>query len=96
VARGAGVAPGEDVARGDVAGVEPDRGRPGPRVRVAFEVTDARGATRRLASAGARVVAEPVRTPWDSLNARLDAPADLEITVFEELGVPDVGPPDRG
>jgi hypothetical protein len=39
------------------------------------------------------VVAEPVRTPWDSLNARLDAPADLEITVFQELGEPDVAPP---
>jgi lactoylglutathione lyase len=55
-------------------------------VRVAFEVTDARGATRRLEAAGARVVAQPVRTPWDSLNARLDGPADLELTVFEELG----------
>jgi lactoylglutathione lyase len=64
----------------------------GPRVRVAFEVTDAHGATRRLASAGAQVVAEPVRTPWDSLNARLDGPADLELTVFQELGAPDVRP----
>jgi catechol 2,3-dioxygenase-like lactoylglutathione lyase family enzyme len=64
----------------------------GPRVRLAFEVTDAHGTTRRLESAGAHVVAEPVRTPWDSLNARLDGPADLELTVFQELGAPDVPP----
>ena len=56
------------------------------RVRVAFEVADATDATRRLESAGARVVAQPVRTPWNSLNARLDGPAGLELTVFEELG----------
>ena len=62
----------------------------GPRVRVAFEVTDADGATRRLAAAGAHVVAEPVRTPWGSLNSRLDAPAALEVTLFEEL-VPETG-----
>ena len=55
-------------------------------VRIAFEVTDAAGTTRRLEAAGARVVAEPVRTPWDSLNARLDGPAGLELTLFEELG----------
>jgi len=62
----------------------------GPRIRVAFEVTDAHGATRRLAAAGGEVVAEPVRTPWGSLNARLDAPAGLEVTVFEEV-VPETG-----
>jgi predicted enzyme related to lactoylglutathione lyase len=64
--------------------VETD-GRPGPRIRLAFEVTDADGTTRRLAEAGAEVVAEPRETPWRSLNARLDAPADLQITLFEEL-----------
>ena len=36
--------------------------------------------------AGAEVVAPPTRTPWNSLNARLEAPATLQITVFEELG----------
>ena len=55
-------------------------------IRVAFEVEDADGATRRLDEGGATVVAPPVRTPWDSLNARLDAPADLHVTVFQELG----------
>jgi predicted enzyme related to lactoylglutathione lyase len=55
-------------------------------VRVAFEVDDAAATTPELAVAGAAVVAEPTRTPWDSLNARLDAPAGLHITVFTELG----------
>ena len=56
------------------------------RVRVAFEVEDADGTTRRLVAAGARVVAEPTRTPWNSLNARLEGPAGLQLTLFEELG----------
>jgi catechol 2,3-dioxygenase-like lactoylglutathione lyase family enzyme len=54
--------------------------------RVAFEVADSAEATRRLASAGATVIAEPVRTPWDSLNARLDAPGGVQLTLFQELG----------
>jgi hypothetical protein len=31
------------------------------------------------------MVAPPVRTPWSSLNARFEAPAGLQITVFQEL-----------
>jgi predicted enzyme related to lactoylglutathione lyase len=60
--------------------------RVAPRVRVAFEVDDATTTTRRLVDAGAELVAEPTRTPWASLNSRLEAPADLQITVFQELG----------
>ncbi|MFD4673683.1 VOC family protein [Lentzea sp. NPDC058450] len=55
-------------------------------VRVAFEVTDSEGTTRRLEAAGAEVIAEPTRTPWNSLNARLKAPAGLQLTLFQELG----------
>jgi lactoylglutathione lyase len=55
-------------------------------VRVAFEVDDSETATRRLAEAGADVIAEPTRTPWNSLNARLCAPAGLQLTLFQELG----------
>jgi catechol 2,3-dioxygenase-like lactoylglutathione lyase family enzyme len=57
-------------------------------VRLAFEVDDAREATARLAAAGAEVVAAPTRTPWSSLNARLEGPAGLQLTLFEELGEP--------
>jgi predicted enzyme related to lactoylglutathione lyase len=56
-----------------------------PRMRVAFEVADSDGVTRRLVEGGATLVAEPTETPWRSLNARLDAPAGLHITVFQEL-----------
>jgi catechol 2,3-dioxygenase-like lactoylglutathione lyase family enzyme len=55
------------------------------RVRVAFQVPDAAAATARLAGGGAEVIAEPTRTPWDSLNSRLDGPG-LQLTLFEELG----------
>ncbi len=54
-------------------------------IRVAFEVTDASSATDRLVSAGAELIASPTETPWRSLNSRLEAPAGLQITLFEEL-----------
>lgn len=56
-----------------------------PRLRVAFEVRDAEARTTKLVEAGATLVASPRETPWRSLNSRLDAPADLQITLFEEL-----------
>lgn len=62
--------------------------RVSPRLRVAFEVTDAEAATRELVEAGAELIAAPTLTPWDSLNARLDAPAGLQLTVFQELDGP--------
>jgi lactoylglutathione lyase len=51
-------------------------------IRVAFEVGNTAAATARLAAAGATVVAEPVPTPWQSLNARLEGPAGLQLTLF--------------
>ena len=55
------------------------------RIRVAFEVPDTESATQRLADAGAEVIAEPRRTPWNSLNSRLSAPGPLQLTLFQEL-----------
>jgi predicted enzyme related to lactoylglutathione lyase len=55
-------------------------------IRVAFEVDDSAASTRALEAAGARVLAEPIQTPWNSLNARLQAPAGLQLTLFTELG----------
>ena len=60
--------------------------RVSPRLRVAFEVADAMGVTADLVGGGAELLVEPTVTPWRSLNSRLSAPADLQITVFEELG----------
>jgi lactoylglutathione lyase len=51
-------------------------------VRVAFEVEDTRATTDDLVAAGARLVAPPTVTPWDTLNSRLEAPADLQLTIF--------------
>jgi predicted enzyme related to lactoylglutathione lyase len=56
-----------------------------PRMRLAFEVTDADEASRRLVDAGAELIAAPRETPWRSLNARLDAPAGVQLTLFQEL-----------
>jgi predicted enzyme related to lactoylglutathione lyase len=55
-------------------------------IRVAFEVSDSRATAGELAEAGASVIAEPTVTPWNSLNARLEAPAGLQLTLFTELG----------
>ena len=58
--------------------------------RVAFEVEDSAATHRALVEGGATSLAAPVETPWRSLNARLEAPAGLQITVFQELdGHPD-------
>ncbi len=59
-------------------------------VRVAFEVEDTRSTTARLVDdGGAELVAPPTETPWRSLNARLEGPAGLQLTIFQELGPTD-------
>jgi predicted enzyme related to lactoylglutathione lyase len=58
--------------------------RVAPHLRVAFEVDNAETATRDLVAAGAQLIAPPTRTPWNSLNSRLSAPAGLQLTLFEE------------
>lgn len=55
-------------------------------MRVALEVDDSRAATAAATAGGAELIAEPTRTPWNSLNARLVVPAGLQLTLFEELG----------
>ncbi len=56
-----------------------------PHLRVAFEVADTVASTAALLGAGATEVAPPTVTPWRSLNSRLQAPAVLQLTLFEEL-----------
>jgi lactoylglutathione lyase len=55
-------------------------------IRIAFEVDDAHAATDAVTAAGAKIIAPPTTTPWRSLNSRLEAPGDLQLTLFEELG----------
>ena len=53
-------------------------------IRIAFEIDDAAATTDTLADAGASVLAPPTTTPWGSLNSRLEAPAGLQLTLFQE------------
>jgi len=53
-------------------------------LRVAFQVDDVAASTAAAEAGGARVIAPPTRTPWESLNARLEAPDGLQLTLFEE------------
>ncbi|KRA23569.1 hypothetical protein ASD65_03375 [Microbacterium sp. Root61] len=55
-------------------------------IRLAIEVDDTLGTVERLADGGAVVEASARETPWRSLNARLRAPANVQLTVFQELG----------
>jgi predicted enzyme related to lactoylglutathione lyase len=57
-------------------------------IRVALQVGDAEAATARAVAAGAELLARPTETPWRSLNARLEGPAGLQLTLFEELDPP--------
>ncbi len=71
-----------DAAQADyIDAVEVGRRVAGP-IRVAFRVTDAEATTRKLEAGGAEVLAEPTPTPWGSLNARLEGPAGLQLTLF--------------
>jgi predicted enzyme related to lactoylglutathione lyase len=58
-------------------------------IRVAFEVADSRAMTAQLGAGGARVLAEPTRTPWDTENARLEGPAGLQLTLFSDAPAAD-------
>ena len=68
--------------RAYIDGVEVGR-EVAPRIRLAFEVDDVAGVTRALLAAGATEIAAPRPTPFGSVNARLEAPAELQITLFE-------------
>lgn len=54
-------------------------------IRIALQVASAVDATERAVAAGAELIAPPTPTPWQSMNARLEAPAGLQLTLFEQL-----------
>jgi predicted enzyme related to lactoylglutathione lyase len=54
------------------------------RIRVAFEVTDSAETAGTLVHGGADLVAPATRTPWATMNARLDGPAGLHLTLFSD------------
>jgi catechol 2,3-dioxygenase-like lactoylglutathione lyase family enzyme len=73
----------DDVNAAYVDDVEVGR-RVAGHIRVAFQVDDVAASTAAAEEGGARVIAPPTRTPWESLNARLEAPDGLQLTLFEE------------
>src|SRR3954453_7950569 len=54
------------------------------RLRVAFEVDDSSETAEALAAGGADLIASPTRTPWETVNARLDGPGGLHLTLFSD------------
>ena len=83
----AGTATLELVDEGQAAGIdeiEVGRRVAGP-VRVAFKVADSAAVARRLADAGATIVAGPVLTPWRDQNVRLETRDGLQLTLFSEV-----------
>jgi AcrR family transcriptional regulator len=68
-----------------IDGVETDGGAPSDRLRVGLEVADTVEAEARLIAGGAASEATARETPWRSINARLRGPAELQLTLFQEL-----------
>ena len=54
-------------------------------IRFAFEVDDLQAAVERALAYGALPVHEPVLTPWNDLNARIQSPEGLQITLYQVM-----------
>ncbi len=54
-------------------------------IRFAFEVPDIKIAVKNALAYGAKLVHEPVLTPWNDLNARVESPDGLQITLFQVM-----------
>jgi catechol 2,3-dioxygenase-like lactoylglutathione lyase family enzyme len=57
----------------------------GAHLRFALQVPDVDAALERALKWGATLVHEPVVTPWNHRNARLQAPDGMQITLFQVL-----------
>lgn len=55
-------------------------------IRLAFRVPDIAQALERLLEHGGALVHEPILTPWGDMNARVEAPDGLQVTLFEVRG----------
>lgn len=54
-------------------------------LRIALEVDDTEKAVAAAQDGGAELIAPPVKTPFRSLNARVQGPAGWQVTFFQEL-----------
>lgn len=52
-------------------------------IRFAFEVPDVELAVKNALTYGATLISEPVLTPWNDLNARIESPDGIQITLFQ-------------
>jgi len=52
-------------------------------IRFAFQVPDIQVAIENALKYGARLVHEPILTPWGDLNARIESPDGMQITLFQ-------------
>ena len=54
-------------------------------IRFAFRVPDIHLAIENALKYGAKLVQEPIRTPWNDWNARIESPDGLQITLFQVM-----------
>jgi lactoylglutathione lyase len=52
-------------------------------IRFAFQVPDVHAAVENALKFGATLIHKPVLTPWNVLNARVESPDGLQITLFQ-------------
>ena len=57
-------------------------------IRFALQVPDLQAVLRRMLEHGAILVHEPVLTPWGDMNARLEDPDGMQITLFQSTEKP--------
>lgn len=57
----------------------------GPTLRIALEVDDTDETVSSLTEHGAKTLAAPTLTPFQTLNARVQGPAGWQVTLFQEL-----------
>jgi methylmalonyl-CoA/ethylmalonyl-CoA epimerase len=54
-------------------------------IRFAFEVPDVHAAVENALEYGARLENPPKMTPWGDLNARVEAPDGMQVTLFQVM-----------
>lgn len=84
----AGTATIEIATRTHARNIDAIEGAPpaeGPILRLALEVTDTERAVASTNEAGASTLAPPIRTPFRTVNARVQGPAGWQVTFFQEL-----------
>ncbi|WOH18051.1 VOC family protein [Paenarthrobacter sp. GOM3] len=57
----------------------------GPTLRIALEVDDTEVAMTSAKESGLEVIAPSTRTPFETINGRVQGPAGWQVTFFQEL-----------